>query len=140
MAENKTKATEVSVAEHLAAIVDESARKDCDALVKLMRKITGEAPKMWGPTIIGFGSYHYKYESGREGDACLAGFAYRKPSLCIYLDCGESGLEKEALLKKLGKHKMAKSCLYIRRLSDVDSEILEQIIANSVAITQRRYG
>ena len=140
MAENKTKATVASVNDHLEAIVDESARQDCDSLVKIMSKITGQAPKMWGPTIIGFGSYHYKYASGREGDACLAGFAYRKPSLCIYLFCEESGHEQDALLKKLGKHKMAKSCLYIRRLSDVDTKILEQLVADSVAITQRRYG
>lgn len=140
MAENKTKATQASVAEHLDAIVDESARKDCDTLVKLMSKITGQAPKMWGPTIIGFGSYHYKYASGREGDACLAGFAYRKPTLCIYLFCEEDGQEQEAMLKKLGKHKMAKSCLYVRRLSDVDTEILEQLVADSVTKTQQRYG
>ncbi len=138
MAENKTKATEASVAKHLAAIADESRRRDCEALVQLMGRATKEPPKMWGPSIVGFGSYHYKYESGREGDSCLVGFASRKGDISVYL----SGRfpEREALLAKLGRHKMAKACLYLRRLDDVDLQVLEQLVARSAASVKDRCG
>lgn len=138
MAENKTKATEASVAEHLAAIADESRRRDCEALVQLMGRATKEPPKMWGPSIVGFGSYHYKYESGREGDSCLVGFASRKGDISVYLS--GSFPEREALLAKLGRHKMAKACLYIRRLDDVDLQVLEQLVARSAASVKDRCG
>jgi hypothetical protein len=138
MAENKTKATTASVEAYIAAIEDESRRKDCEVLAKLMAKATKQKPTMWGPSIVGFGSYHYKYESGREGDSCLTGFASRKGDISVYLMAKFPGHDE--LLAKLGKHKMAKACLYIRRLGDVDLKVLEQLVAGSVAEVKRRYG
>lgn len=138
MAENKTKATEASVQTHLASIQKEELRKDCQALIDLMRKATKEEPKMWGPSIIGFGSYHYRYESGREGDSCATGFAARKNEIAVYLVA--AGPEQGELLSRLGKHKMGKACLYIRRLADVDTKVLEKLITGSVAEVRRRYG
>jgi hypothetical protein len=138
MAENKTKATDASVDSYLSAIADETRRNDCIALAKLMTKATKEKPKMWGAGIVGFGSYHYKYESGREGDSCLAGFSSRKGDISVYLMGDFEG--RDALLAQLGKHKMAKACLYIRRLEDVNSKVLEQLVAGSAAAVKRRYG
>lgn len=138
MAENKTKATEASVAAHLAAIPDEARRKDCETLARLMTRATGEPPKMWGPSIVGFGSYHYRYESGHEGDSCLVGFASRKGDLSVYLM--GSFPEREALLARLGRHKLGKACLYLRRLGDVDLEVLEQLVARSAASVKDRCG
>ncbi len=100
-----------------------------------MTKVTGEKPKMWGPTIVGFGTYHYKYASGHEGDMCIAGFAPRKPNLTIYL---MPGLNYDALMSKLGKHRMGKACLYIRRLEDVDMAVLEKLIAESVKFVRAK--
>ena len=137
MAENKTKATDASVHAHLTAITDEIQRADCEALSKLMRKVTGYEPKMWGSAIVGFGAYHYRYESGREGDSCLTGFAARKGGLAVYLVA--EAPDQAALLNKLGKHKMGKACLTIRRLSDVDTQVLEKLVAGSVAEIKRRY-
>src|SRR2546428_10204291 len=130
MAENKTKATEASVESYFSAIEDEARRKDCQALAKLMTTATKEQPKMWGTSIVGFGSYHYKYESGREGESCLTGFSSRKGDISIYLVASFPG--QEALLAKLGKHKRGKGCLYLRRLSDVDRKVLEQLVAGAV--------
>jgi hypothetical protein len=138
MAENKTKATQASVDSYLAAIEDESRRKDCEVLAKLMTRATKQQPKMWGTSIVGFGSYHYKYESGREGDSCLTGFSSRKGDISLYLVA--SVLEKEELLSKLGKHKVGKGCLYLRKLGDVDLKILEQLVVGTVAERKRRYG
>jgi hypothetical protein len=138
MAENKTKATEASVESYLSAIADDARRKDCEALAKLMTQATQEQPKMWGTSIVGFGSYHYKYESGREGDSCVTGFSSRKGDISIYLLA--SFPRREELLSKLGKHKMGKGCLYVRKLSDVDHQVLEQLIADSVAERKRRYA
>jgi hypothetical protein len=103
-----------------------------------MSRITKTKPKMWGPSIVGFGSYHYRYESGREGEAALAGFAARRNETVVYLVA--SGPGQDALLSRLGRHKMGKSCLYIRRLSDVDPQVLEQLVAGSVAEIKRRYA
>jgi len=136
MAENKTKATEASVDSYLSAIEDEGRRKDCEALARLMTKVTKEKPKMWGTSIVGFGSYHYKYESGREGDACLTGFSSRKGDISVYLSASFAG--REALLAKLGKHKMGKVCLCVRKLDDVDLKVLEQLVVGSVTDTKRR--
>src|SRR5687768_4959518 len=111
MAEQKTKPTEQSVESFLDKVPDEKVRDDCFALVKLMKKVTGSAPKMWGPTIVGFGKYHYKYESGHEGDACLTGFSPRKQNITLYVMPGAT--QHADLLKKLGKHKAGKGCLYI---------------------------
>ena|SRR4030042_4740292 len=137
MAQNKTKATEASVESYLSAIGDEARRKDCEVLAKLMTKATKHQPKMWGTSIVGFGSYHYKYESGREGDACLTGFSSRKSDISVYLMASFPG--QEELLSKLGKHKMGKGCLYVRKLSNVDLEVLEQLIVDSFAEMKRRY-
>lgn len=138
MPENKTKATEASVESYFSAIKDEARRKDCEALAKLMATVTKQQPKMWGTSIVGFGSYHYKYESGREGDSCLTGFSLRKSDISVYLMA--SVLRQEELLSKLGKHKMDKGCLYVRKLSDVDLKVLEQLVAGTVAERKRHYG
>jgi hypothetical protein len=138
MAENKTKATRASVDDHLAAIEDDTRRQDCEALARLMARATKEPPVMWGTSIVGFGSYHYRYESGREGDSCLVGFSSRKGDISVYLLAGFPG--REELLARLGRYKMAKACLYLRRLSDVDLQVLELLVAGSVAEVKRRYG
>ena len=138
MGENKTKPTGASVAGYLAGIQDATRRKDCETLVKLMTKATKQKPKMWGSSIVGFGTYHYKYDSGREGDACVTGFSSRKGDISIYLTAGFAG--RNELLAKLGKHKLAKACLYIRKLSDVDLKILEQLIVASFADRMSRYS
>jgi hypothetical protein len=138
MPENKTKATEASVESYLSAIEDEARRKDCEALAKLMTKATKQQPKMWGTSIVGFGSYHYKYESGREGDSCLTGFSSRTGDVSVYLVASFPG--QEQLLSKLGKHKMRGGCLYVRKLSDVDLKVLEQLVAGSVAERKRHHG
>ncbi len=138
MAENKTQATEASVDAHLATIDDEGRRNDCAALVKLMSKVTRAQPKMWGPSIVGFGSYHYRYDSGREGDSCATGFASRKGDISIYLVAEFPG--QDELLAQLGRHKMGKACLYVRKLADVDMKVLEKLVAGSVAEVRRRYG
>ncbi len=137
MAENKTKATEASVDAYLAAIVDEMRRKDCQVLADLMAKAVKQPAKMWGTSIVGFGSYHYIYESGREGDSCLTGFSSRKGDISIYLVGSYPG--QEELLTRLGKHKMGKGCLYVRRLSDVDVKVLEQLIVSAVAQRKRHH-
>jgi hypothetical protein len=135
---NKTKATLSSVAKYIAAIADEERRRDCKTLVKIMTRITGKPAVMWGQSIVGFGSYHYRYASGHEGDMCIAGFSSRKPNISVYLFC--EGAAQGRLLDKLGKHKMAKACLYFRRLADVDLDILSQLISGSIAEIRKRYG
>lgn len=131
MAENKTKATDNSVDEYIAAIEDETRRKDCTTLIKLMSKATKQPAVMWGSSIVGFGSYHYRYESGREGDSCLLGFSSRKGDISLY---GlKAAANHEELLSSLGKTKSGKGCLYIRKLSDVDIKVLEILIKEAVA-------
>ena len=130
MADNKTSPTKISVASFIEALTDETRRADAKVLVKLMQSATGENPTMWGPSIIGFGSYHYMYESGREGDVPIAGFSPRKAATVIYgMALGDCG----ALLAKLGKHTTGKGCLYIKKLSDVDQKVLEALVLKSVA-------
>jgi len=131
MAENKTKPTQVSASAFIDAITDETKRADAKALVKLMQSATGEEPKMWGPSIIGFGSCPYKYESGREGVMPLAGFSPRKAATVVYDMTGFG--ESEALRAKLGKHTTGRSCLYIKKLADVDQKVLQKLILKSVA-------
>jgi hypothetical protein len=138
MAANKTVETDASVEDYLAAIADEARRDDCRALVQLMSGVTKRPPRMWGEAIVGFGSYRYRYESGREGDAPLVGFAARKGDISVYLVAGFEG--QQALLARLGRHRMGKACLYVRRLSDLDMRVLEQLVAGSVAEVGRRYG
>ena len=138
MAENKTQPTDASVAAYLAAIKDDERRKDCQAISALMTRITGCKPVMWGTGIVGFDSYHYKYASGREGDAAVTGFSSRKAEISVYL--AASGPDQERLLTRLGRHKMGKCCLGIRKLVDVDMAVLELLVVNSVAEVKRRYG
>ncbi len=137
MSEPKTKPTGVSAESHIAAIANEEQRNDAQSLVALMRRVTKQEPRMWGPSIVGFGSYHYKYASGHEGDSALTGFAVRGSDLVVYLAAGCEG--RDALLAKLGKHKTGKVCLYIRRLANVDLKVLETLIARSIVDTKRRY-
>jgi hypothetical protein len=133
----KTKPTKVSAESHIAAIANEEQRNDAQCLLVLMQKITGQKPRMWGPTIVGFGSYHYKYASGREGDSALAAFAVRGKDLVVYT--AEDFEGRDALFAKLGKHRTGKVCVYIRRLADVDLKVLEKLVARSVADTTSRY-
>ena len=137
MAENKTKPTQLSVAAFIEAITDQSRCADAKALVKLMQSASGEKPKMWGPSIIGFGSVHYKYDSGREGDMPLIGFSPRKAANVLYGVTGFTGAE--ALLAKLGKHTTGKGCLYIKKLSDVDQKVLETLVLKSLAAKRARH-
>ena len=136
-ADIKTKPNEVSVDAFIAKVPNDARRKDAEAALKLMKNATGLQPKMWGPSIIGFGSYRYKYESGREGDMCMTGFSPRAAATVFYVIGGVS--EDDALYTRLGKHKLGKSCLYINRLADVDLGVLEKIIAKSVAYMKKKY-
>ena len=131
MADNKTKATTISVPAFLDACVDVERRADAKALAKLMQKVTGDKPTMWGPSIVGFGSYHYTYESGREGDAPIVGFSPRKAANVLYGTIGFGGAE--ALLATLGKHTTGKGCLYIKKLANVDIRVLEMLVEKAVA-------
>jgi hypothetical protein len=137
MPENKTKPTQASVDDYLAERGNEQQQADCRELMAMMRKLTRKPPKMWGPSIVGFGSYRYTYESGRTGEAPLAGFAIRGRELVVYLMC--EGDAEKSLLAKLGPHKIGKSCLYFKRLTDLDRGVLEKLIATSIAEVQRRY-
>ena len=129
MAELKTKKTEAGVGDFLKGVKDEQVRRDCVEIIKMMKQATKEEPKMWGPSIIGFGSYHYKYESGREGDMMQIGFSPRKQNITLYLGLGADG--ENPLLEKLGKHTTGKGCLYIKKLTDVDSKVLQELINQS---------
>lgn len=137
MAEQKTKPTQQSIESFLDNLADEKVRDDCYALAKLMKKITGSAPRMWGTSIVGFGRYHYKYESGHEGETCLTGFSPRKQNITVYVMPGFA--RHGDLLKKLGKHKAGKGCLYIKRLDDIDINVLESLIENSVNYLKTKY-
>lgn len=130
MAELKTKVNKASVDKFLKSIKDEQKREDCYKILDIMKKATKAEPKMWGTSIVGFGSYHYKYASGREGEWMLTGFSPRKQNLTLYIMSGFD--EYEGLLKKLGKHATGKSCLYIKRLEDVDTKVLKELVTKSV--------
>ena len=138
MAELKTKLNDGSVEDFLNAVEDEEKRKDSFELLKMMGEISGEPAKMWGKDIVGFGTYHYVYASGREGDWMLSGFSPRKASLSIYLMAGFDQLGDE--LTALGKHKSSKGCLYVKRLSDIDVKVLRKMIKKSIGIMQKRYS
>jgi hypothetical protein len=138
MVEAKTKPTEASVEAYIASRATEEQRPDCVALMALLAKITKQGPKMWGPSIVGYGSYKYIYESGRTGTSCLVGFAIRGREIVIYLAPGWQGAAE--LFAQLGKHKMGKGCLYFRRLADLDKKVLEKIITGSVRELIRRDG
>jgi hypothetical protein len=138
MAEPKTKNTEENPKDFISRITDERVRKDSLTLLKLIREVTGEKPAMWGSSIVGYGMYTYKYASGHGGDWPITGFSPRKQNLTVYVMTGRTGMAP--LLKKLGKCKTAKSCLYIKKLEDVDLEVLKQIVRKSYEETCRKYG
>jgi hypothetical protein len=136
MADNKTQPSKVRVAAFIDALPDPTKRSDAKQLVKLMQSATGEKPTMWGPSIIGFGSYHYKYDSGREGDMPLIGFSPRKAATVLY---GITGVSNSGVqLAKLGEHTTGRDCLYIKKLADVDHKVLETLIIKSVAAKRTR--
>lgn len=133
----KTKQTDASVAAFLDSVTDDDRRPDCLTVLALMQDVTKSAPKIWGSNMIGFGNYHYKYESGREGDWFITGFSPRKQNLTLYIMAGFD--RYDALLAKLGKFKTGKSCLYFKRLSDVDLDVLRQLVAASVKHMRQQY-
>lgn len=137
MAENKTKATDASVSAYLDAVTDSVRRADSEVIIEAMRRVTGHEPAMWGPSIIGFGSYHYRYASGHEGDSALTGFSPRGKEISLYVLAGAP--EQDALLDHLGKHRAGKACLYVKRLADIDVAVLERLIAAGVAELQRHH-
>lgn len=138
MAENKTKPTGASVDDYIASRASEQQRADCRKLMTLLKQVTRQSPRMWGPSIVGFGRYRYTYESGRTGEAPMAGFAIRGREIVIYVLA--EGEAQRSLLSRLGKHKMGKVCLYFKRLSDLDYSVLEKLVTNSVAEVKRRHG
>lgn len=137
MAENKTKPTGASIKDYIASRASAQQAADCKELMAMFKKVTRQVPHMWGPSIVGYGTYKYTYESGHSGEAPIAGFAIRGRDLVLYL-CEEE--KRQALLSKLGKHKIGKSCLYIRQLADIDRAVLEELVVNSVAEVRRRHG
>ena len=138
MAETKTRPTGASVAAYLASRASPEQLADCRAIMAMCKRVTKQQPKMWGPSIVGYGSYTYRYESGHSGDAFLTGFAVRGRELVVYVMARNPG--QVALLARLGRHRMGKSCLYFKRLADLDVKVLEALIAGSVADVRRRYG
>ncbi|WP_141617297.1 DUF1801 domain-containing protein [Myxococcus sp. AB036A] len=138
MPENKTKFTGASVDEYLAERGSEQQRADCRALIALLEEVTQEPPRMWGPSIVGFGAYRYTYESGRSGEAPLVGFAIRGRELVIYVTAEQD--RQQSLLARLGPHKIGKSCLYFKRLADLDRRVLKELVAGSVVEVRRRHG
>ena len=136
MAENKTKPTDADPHAFVDQVANAQKRHDSHELIALMQEVTGHPPRMWGPSIIGFDSYHYKYASGQEGDALLSGFSPRSAELVLYVG---PALQNAALMAKLGKHKIGKSCLYIKRLDDIDRQVLRELIVTSVETMRERY-
>lgn len=137
MAENKTVATSADVSGFIDAVADEKQRADAHHICAMMARLSGEAPRMWGPSIIGFGAYRYKYDSGREGEMCRIGFSPRKGQTVIYMIDGYADHGEQ--LARLGKHKLGKSCLYIKRLSDIDVAVLEEMVVGSLAYMAKTY-
>ena len=138
MAESKTKPTDASIDEYLASRASAAQLSDCKALIALLQRVTGQAPLMWGPSIVGFGSYRYPLASGKTGESCATGFAIRGKELVVYLVA--EAPDQASLLAKLGKHKFGKACLYFKRLADLDQKVLEQLVRGSLAELKRRYG
>lgn len=137
MAETKTKPTQISVEAFIDAVENPVRRDDAKEVCAMLERITGDLPKMWGPSIIGFGSYHYKYDSGHEGDMCRLGFSPRKAELVLYVLTEDPGQTEK--LTRLGKHKTGKSCLYIKKLADVDMGVLEEIATDALSYMNRKY-
>lgn len=138
MSDLKTRPNEASVEGFLAGVENRRRRRDALSVLELLKGVTGEEPVMWGDSIVGFGSYHYRYASGREGDWPLAGFSPRKQALTLYIMSGLS--KQEELLARLGKHRTGKSCLYINKLEDVDLDVLRELVERSVAEVSTRYA
>ena len=138
-ANNKTQATSVDPQDFIAAVEPDKKKVDAEALLAFFNRVTGLKPKMWGPSIIGYGRYHYKYESGREGEFMLTGFSPRKQNLTLYVMPGYRFGEMQEKLSRLGKHKLGKSCLYINKLADVDMDVLEEIVTEGVAHMRETY-
>lgn len=138
MAENKTKETEKSVEDFINAVEDQKKRQDSFELLKLFQEVSGFEPKMWGDSIVGYGSYHYKYDSGREGDFLLIGFSPRKNAISLYLSCDIEG-QHASILSKLGKFKNGKSCLYVNKLEDINIEVLKDMVRASMDFTLKKY-
>ena len=137
MSKNKTSETTGSVTDFINSVSDETKRNDSFEIVEIMGKLTGHEPRLWGPSIVGFGSYHYKYESGHEGDAPLIGFSPRSNAITLYL--ATDFPKKESLLGTLGKYKLGKGCVYIKRLSDIDTSVLEMMISDSFEYLKNKY-
>jgi hypothetical protein len=137
MAENKTVPTGLSVDDYINAISHPQRKEDCIAILELLKKLTGKEPKMWGTSIVGFGTYHYKYESGREGDMLCTGFSNRQQAITIYM--ADGGARQQELLDKVGKHKRSKACFYIKRLSDIDIDVLSTLILESLKVVEEQY-
>jgi hypothetical protein len=138
MAELKTKPTEASIDDYLASRASAEQQEDCKTLMGMLKRLTQEKPKLWGPSIVGYGVYKYTYASGRTGEMCRVGFAIRGREVVVYVSA--AGAEQGALLRRLGKHRMGKSCLYIKRLAEIDLGILEKLIVGSLAQLKARYG
>jgi hypothetical protein len=138
VAQLKTRPGDTDVSAFLAKVADPARREDCHTVLALMREVTGELPRLWGTSMVGFGSYHYRYASGREGDWFLTGFSPRKQDLTLYIMAGFDNYA--ALMAKLGKHKTGKSCLYVKRLADIDLAVLKQLVAASVTHMRQTYG
>lgn len=136
---NKTKATDVDPKAFIATVEPQRRKDDAETLLAFFNRITGLAPKMWGPTMIGYGRYHYRYESGREGESFLTGFSPRKQRLSLYIMPGYRFGEMEDKLNRLGKHKLGKACLYINKLADVDMDVLEEIVSDGLAEMHAKY-
>lgn len=137
MAEIKTKPTPVDTAQFIDAVDNPVRREDAKAVCAMLERVTGEPPKMWGPSIIGFGSYHYRYDSGHEGDMCRLGFSPRRAELVLYVLTDDPGQSEK--LARLGKHKTGKSCLYIKKLADVDMGVLEELATDALTYMNARY-
>lgn len=138
MAENKTKATDSSVEDYIAKRANEAQEADCRRIMAMFKRITRQSPRMWGPSIVGYGSYSYTYDSGHGGEMPLAAFAIRGRDLVIYFMA--EGETLQSVLSRIGKHKVGKSCLYFKRLSDLDQSVLEELVRTSIAETKKRYG
>jgi len=138
-AENKTKPSEVDPKDFVAAVESDKKRADAEVLLEFFSRVTGLRPKMWGPSLIGYGRYHYKYESGREGDMLMTGFSPRKANLVFYVMPGYRSDAMQDKLARLGKHKLGKSCLYVNKLADVDMDVLEEIICDGVEYMRENY-
>ena len=135
--DNKTRPTDIDPADFIAGVAHPVRRADAETLLGLMTRVTGYPARMWGPTIVGFGRYHYRYDSGREGDFLITGFSPRKANLVVYILPGYDDISDQLAL--LGKHRIGKSCLYINKLADIDLEVLEQIVADGVARMRANY-